>query len=259
MQTAPRLPCMRPQRVGQYSRRISERCFTHPRSDCDEDRVRNPWVCGARGAHQPELLVAGDSAFANPPRRNPFRPQFFPDAILSRRRKKAILPKLNPSRSQPLRNAVPPKLAFSPERNPSVPLQVDMWSFGVIVYILLCGFPPFYGDNDHELFRKIKAGHFRFRSPYWDHVSRDAKDFISRLLTVDWKRRMTADQALTHTWLAAEVGTQPNAEGDAQLPPVGSMVCSASKRLFHSLHKPVTIVRSTVPACPPPPNPSLAT
>lgn len=137
--------------------------------------------------------------------------------------------------------------------------QVDMWSFGVIVYILLCGFPPFYGDNDHELFRKIKAGHFRFRSPYWDHVSRDAKDFISRLLTVDWKRRMTADQALTHTWLAAEVGTQPNAEGDAQLPPVGSMVCSASKRLFHSLHKPVTIVRSTVPACPPPPNPSLAT
>ena len=158
-----------------------------------------------------------------------------------------------------LRNAVPPKLAFSPERNPSVPLQVDMWSFGVIVYILLCGFPPFYGDNDHELFRKIKAGHFRFRSPYWDHISRDAKDFISRLLTVDWKRRMTADQALTHTWLAAEVGTQPNAEGDAQLPPVGSMVCSASKRLFHSLHKPVTIVRSTVPACPPPPNPSLAT
>lgn len=124
MQTAPRLPCMRPQRVGQYSRRISERCFTHPRSDCDEDRVRNPWVCGARGAHQPELLVAGDSAFANPPRRNPFRPQFFQDAILSRRRKSqsfqnSIPPDRNPSamrclrNSHSLRNAIPPCLCRS--------------------------------------------------------------------------------------------------------------------------------------------------
>ena len=46
------------------------------------------------------------------------------------------------------------------------PSQVDLWSIGVIVYILLCGFPPFYGDNDAQMFRKIKAGSYKFLSPH---------------------------------------------------------------------------------------------
>jgi len=60
----------------------------------------------------------------------------------------------------------------------------DIWSLGVIVYILLCGFPPFYADNDAQLFRKIKAGQYEFIRPYWDGVSNLAKDFVSQMLRV---------------------------------------------------------------------------
>ena len=58
--------------------------------------------------------------------------------------------------------------------------QVDLWSIGVIVYILLCGFPPFYGDNDAQMFKKIKAGQYKFLAPYWDPISDDAKDVRRR-------------------------------------------------------------------------------
>mmetsp|Transcript_9099 Transcript_9099/g.24202 ORF Transcript_9099/g.24202 Transcript_9099/m.24202 type:complete len:440 (+) Transcript_9099:108-1427(+) len=79
--------------------------------------------------------------------------------------------------------------------------QVDMWSIGVIVYILLCGFPPFYGDNDAQMFKKIKAGTYKFLTPYWDPISAEAKDFVAKLLIVDPKKRMNSTDALTHPWL----------------------------------------------------------
>lgn len=79
--------------------------------------------------------------------------------------------------------------------------QVDLWSIGVIVYILLCGFPPFYGDNDAQMFRKIKSASYKFLAPYWDPISNDAKDFISKLLVVDPKKRMDCAQALEHPWI----------------------------------------------------------
>jgi len=82
--------------------------------------------------------------------------------------------------------------------------QVDLWSVGVIVYILLCGFPPFYGDNDAQMFKKIKAGQYKFLAPYWDPISADAKDFVAKLLVVDNKKRMTATEALKHKWLMPE-------------------------------------------------------
>lgn len=53
-----------------------------------------------------------------------------------------------------------------------------MWSSGVIMYILLCGYPPFYNDNEAKLFEAIMAGHFEFHSPFWDDISEDAKDLI---------------------------------------------------------------------------------
>jgi serine/threonine protein kinase len=79
--------------------------------------------------------------------------------------------------------------------------QCDVWSFGVIVYILLCGFPPFYADNDAQLFEKIKKGQYEFLKPYWDPISDGAKAFVRRMLIVDPKERATVDQLLADPWL----------------------------------------------------------
>ncbi|KAH7484847.1 hypothetical protein PRIC1_004165 [Phytophthora ramorum] len=85
---------------------------------------------------------------------------------------------------------------------------VDIWSIGVITYILLCGYPPFHDDNHNALFKKIKKGKFQFDSPYWDHVSDDAKDLISQMLVVDPEKRATVDQLLAHRWVTGtEVAT----------------------------------------------------
>ena len=62
--------------------------------------------------------------------------------------------------------------------------EVDLWSLGVITYILLCGYPPFFDQNNNELFKKILAGRFQFDRPWWDNVSDKAKDFIKKLKTV---------------------------------------------------------------------------
>lgn len=78
---------------------------------------------------------------------------------------------------------------------------VDMWSIGVITYILLGGYPPFYDDNQKMLFRKIKAGSYEFHPDYWKGVSSDAKDLIKNLLVVKPEKRFTADDALAHSWL----------------------------------------------------------
>jgi len=86
---------------------------------------------------------------------------------------------------------------------------VDMWSAGVIMYILLCGFPPFYGDSDDELFTKISDIDFDFPAPYWDPVSATAKDLIRKLLTTSDKR-LSAEQALKHEWFKTK-GPQTNA------------------------------------------------
>ncbi|GAM29199.1 hypothetical protein SAMD00019534_123750 [Acytostelium subglobosum LB1] len=79
--------------------------------------------------------------------------------------------------------------------------EVDMWSIGVITYILLCGFPPFYGDTIPEIFEYIMEGNFDYPAEYWGHITPAAKDFINHLLVVDVNSRLTAKDALTHPWL----------------------------------------------------------
>lgn len=82
-------------------------------------------------------------------------------------------------------------------------LEVDMWAAGVILYILLCGFPPFRSperDQD-ELFNIIQQGQFEFLAPYWDNISDAAKDLVRHLLVVDPKKRYTAHQVLQHPWI----------------------------------------------------------
>lgn len=68
----------------------------------------------------------------------------------------------------------------------------------------LCGFPPFYDDNNQNLFQLIKCGTFEFPSPYWDDISDLAKDLISKLLVVDPKERLDADGIMAHPWVKGE-------------------------------------------------------
>lgn len=82
-------------------------------------------------------------------------------------------------------------------------LEVDLWAAGVILYILLCGFPPFRSPerDQEELFNIIQQGQFEFLAPYWDNISDAAKDLVSQLLVVDPKKRYTAHQVLQHPWI----------------------------------------------------------
>ena len=78
---------------------------------------------------------------------------------------------------------------------------VDMWSVGVITYILLGGYPPFHDDNQRQLFKKIQAAKYEFHPDFWGGVSDEAKDLISKLLVLDVSARLTVDQALSHAWI----------------------------------------------------------
>jgi calcium/calmodulin-dependent protein kinase I len=80
--------------------------------------------------------------------------------------------------------------------------EVDMWSLGVILYILLCGFPPFYHESTTQLYKQIKKGEYDFPEAYWSEISDHAKALVRGLLTVDPKKRMTPKQVLEHPWVA---------------------------------------------------------
>ncbi|KAH9512972.1 hypothetical protein Btru_037196 [Bulinus truncatus] len=80
--------------------------------------------------------------------------------------------------------------------------EVDCWSIGVIAYILLCGYPPFYDENDAELFKQILKAQYEFDSPFWDEISESAKDFIRHLMCKDPKERYSCKQAIGHPWIS---------------------------------------------------------
>lgn len=89
-------------------------------------------------------------------------------------------------------------------------LKIDVWAAGVILFILLCGFPPFVSTNNdqEELFDHILTGHYEFSSPYWDEVSLSAKDLIAHMLQVQPELRFSAEDVLDHLWLAEAGGVE---------------------------------------------------
>ena len=81
---------------------------------------------------------------------------------------------------------------------------LDCWSLGVILYVMLCGYPPFYAEENNELFQLIKNCDYEFHMPYWENISDDAKDLIKKLLVADPKKRLSADEILKHPWITQQ-------------------------------------------------------
>lgn len=81
----------------------------------------------------------------------------------------------------------------------------DLWSAGCILYIFLCGYPPFYGDDDQEILRAVQKGKYDFEGEEWEDVSKEAKDLIKKLIARP-EKRLTAQEALSHKWFKMHKG-----------------------------------------------------
>jgi serine/threonine-protein kinase CHEK2 len=121
-------------------------------------------------------------------------------------------------------DVAPEVLEHAPHRKYTY--AVDIWALGVVLYICLCGFPPFSDEvNTHEfpsLAAQIKAGHYVYPSPYWDEVGDPALDLIDRMLTVDVDERITVDEALDHPWITQKE-FNPNDSTDGLTGAIASM------------------------------------
>ncbi|XP_073990438.1 calcium/calmodulin-dependent protein kinase I isoform X3 [Rhodnius prolixus] len=116
---------------------------------------------------------------------------------------------------------------------------VDVWSIGVISYILLCGYPPFYDENDANLFAQILKGEFEFDSPYWDDISDYAKDFIRQLMCVDVSKRFSCRQALQHPWISGNAASNKNIHGTVSEQLKKNFAKSKWKKAYHA----ATVIR----------------
>ncbi|KAL0128374.1 hypothetical protein PUN28_003576 [Cardiocondyla obscurior] len=116
---------------------------------------------------------------------------------------------------------------------------VDVWSIGVISYILLCGYPPFYDENDANLFAQILRGEFEFDSPYWDDISASAKDFIGKLMCVNVEERYTCKQALAHPWISGNAASNKNIHSTVSEQLKKNFAKSKWKQAYHA----ATVIR----------------
>ncbi|XP_010675716.2 calcium-dependent protein kinase 33 [Beta vulgaris subsp. vulgaris] len=105
--------------------------------------------------------------------------------------------------------------------------EIDIWSAGVMLYILLSGVPPFWAETEKGIFDAILQGHIDFESKPWPSISNGAKDLVKKMLTQDPKKRITAAQVLDHPWLR---------DGEASDKPIDSAVLSRMKQ-FRVMNK----------------------
>eukprot|EP01097_Dermamoeba_algensis_P000578 TRINITY_DN11_c0_g1_i1.p1 TRINITY_DN11_c0_g1~~TRINITY_DN11_c0_g1_i1.p1 ORF type:complete len:338 (-),score=85.80 TRINITY_DN11_c0_g1_i1:30-1043(-) len=96
---------------------------------------------------------------------------------------------------------IAPEVLLALEGGPGYNIPADIWGVGVILYILLCGFPPFYDEDEEALYDSIIDGGFSYPEPYWTGISDSAKDLINKMLVVDPSRRLTAEECLKHPWV----------------------------------------------------------
>lgn len=89
---------------------------------------------------------------------------------------------------------------------------VDVWSTGIITYVLLCGYSPFRGDNVKTLVQENTAARIKFQAPYWNKISPQAKAFVSRLTTIDPNGRPSAEEGLKDPWLKGELTIEEGEE-----------------------------------------------
>ena len=78
--------------------------------------------------------------------------------------------------------------------------KCDLWSAGIILYIMICGYPPFEGESNSEILNKIKTTEVNFSGPGWEGTSDEVRDLISRLLQKDPSKRISAEECLKHAW-----------------------------------------------------------
>jgi hypothetical protein len=106
----------------------------------------------------------------------------------------------------------PEIIPAKPDQEPQYGLGVDVWALGVIMYVLLCGYPPFTNDeqNEEELFRPIRCGEYYFYEEDWEHISPQAKDLIDSMLVVDVNSRFTIEQVKSHPWLQEATSSASN-------------------------------------------------
>ncbi|VIO93440.1 Protein kinase domain containing protein [Brugia malayi] len=135
--------------------------------------------------------------------------------------------------------------------------RCDMWSLGVIVYIMICGYPPFYGEcwrencgwdqgltcNDcqENLFKRIQQGQFDFPAPEWENVSEEAKDLICHLLVKNVRQRFTADEVLKHPWVK-------NGAPETKLQTPGNLFRNDSTRDVHQMQEHFNVMNRIVAA-----------
>lgn len=79
--------------------------------------------------------------------------------------------------------------------------KCDIWSIGVMAYIMICGYPPFNAKGDKEIMSRVKRGKYDYPPEEWGNISQECKDFINRMLTLDPNKRYSAMQALKDPWL----------------------------------------------------------